>query len=137
MTRERVIAGSWHWTWRHGWHAEFNRWAINRPHVSVTPVGDGTMFVAVDWGNGNSDPVLSVCRENLPIPRVLAWWWDRKWQHEITRRAAARAAGRCDLCGSRAIEQVGPGVWDNGAPFILCSSCGHHCTHPEIDVFSA
>jgi len=58
-------------------YAEWNAWAINRPHLTVCWLDDGVYEVAVSWGNGNSDPVWLV-NVKVRLPRWAVRYLDRR-----------------------------------------------------------
>lgn len=94
-------------------------------------MGDSeTGYIALDWGNGNSDPVWSICYNRfIRAPRWLQQRWEREWRRNVERRRALRALGRCDLC-----EASDSYVhFDDGERLIVCNKCGHSCCHEQSD----
>lgn len=55
--------------------ASFDLTEINRPHVRASWYDEEEFGVALDWGNGNSDPVWSVAFSFRPT----GWLARRPW----------------------------------------------------------
>lgn len=73
----------WGWEWRRGrFGIDVSLDLINRPSLSWDWIDGDRIWLGLNYGNGNSDPVLSLFVDELRAPR---------WFKRVSARRAKRA----------------------------------------------
>lgn len=78
--KERRVYAAWNW------------YPINRPYVTLCDPVEGTIWIGLSWGNGNSDPVwtFSVRLGGLvarPLIALAGYRWDKAYAKQEARKA--------------------------------------------------